>query len=640
MQPSNTIVGRVGEFLAKYPPFDLLPKEELDKLASHVMIRFEEDAKVLFQKDDPPGDHFFVLKTGSVLIYDKDENLVDQCDEGDIFGVRSMLSGKPYVLKAVVDQEALIYELPNVIFKPLLEKYPNISVYFASGLASGQTVIRKEEQATHLPENELQALNLDEKINTEGKKKLISANADTSIQAVAELMTQHGVGSMIIVNDQHRPVGIITDTDLRKQVATGQVSISAEVNEIMNSPVITVANGLPAYEVVLKMIENGVHHLCITVDGTDQSKAIGVVSERDLLLIHSNDPAVLLKEIKQVNDLTRLPGLRDKAEGLVKHYLENEVSIAYISQVISAINDALIRKAIANAERQLEETGVEAPNADFCWLSLGSEGREEQLLRTDQDNAIIFKLKENGDDAKAKSYFLALAEKVTETLADCGFVKCPADIMASNPKWCTSIDEWTKYFQGWVKTPDPKALMFSTIFFDYRCVYGNGDLVQALDERLKSLMDGEKILLNYLAKNATLNPPPLSFFKGFVVERSGEHEDQFDLKLRAMMPLADAARVLSLDLGILNKKNTIQRFQAVAEADEKNARLYQEAAQAYDILMRTRVLSGLENGDSGRYVPIDGLSKFDKQRLRNAFDPINDLQKLLEVRYQLSYFQT
>lgn len=640
MQPANTIVGRVAEFLKGYPPFDMIPEEELKLLAGAVTITFKEDQTMIFSEGDPPGVHFYVLKAGCVMLYDRDGRLVDQCDEGDIFGVRSMLSGKPYVMQAQVSKEALVYQIPNKIFKPLIRKYPSVALYFASGLASGQTVLRKEEAATDAPVDlPEEPLHLNDIISIEGKKALVSCSADQSVKEVASAMSLHGVGSMIIVDGKGAPTGILTDTDLRKKVATGQVEISENVEKVMNSPVITIPNRLPVFEVILKMIDSGVHHLCITADGTDKSKAIGVVSERDLLLVHSNDPAVLLKEIKQVNDTARLPALRDKAEKLVRMYLENEVSIRYISQVVSAINDALIIKAIDNAQARLSAQGIPTPSAGFCWVSLGSEGREEQLLRTDQDNAVIYAQPEKGEEESTKDYYLALAKYATQTLDACGFEKCPADMMASNPKWCVSIDEWEAYFQGWIITPDAKALMFSTIFFDYRFIAGDQQLVTELDSRLKRIMDKERIFLNHLAKNATLNPPPLSFFKGFVVERSGEHAKEFDIKLRAMMPLVDAARVLSLDYGLMEEKNTIKRFEFLKEKDQKNARLYEEAALAYGILMRIRVLSGLEHRDSGRYVPIDELSKFDKQRLRNAFDPVHDLQKLLEVKYQLSYFQ-
>lgn len=641
MQPANTIVARVAEFLKRYPPFDLIPERELKTLAGAITIAFMEDGEQIFNIGDPPGAHFYVLKEGCVMLHDAEQRLVDQCDEGDIFGVRAMLSGRPYVMRAQVSQEALVYQVPNQVFKPLMDQYPSVALYFASGLASGQMVLRKQEpgeqpRQADLPEEPLQ---LNERITAEGKKPLVSCGPSHTVKAVAEAMSEHGVGSMIIVDASGLPIGILTDTDLRKKVATGQVPISAPVSQVMNSPVITIPNGWPVYEVILKMIAHGVHHLCITTDGTAQAKAIGVVSERDLLLIHSNDPAVLLKEIRQVKDAGRLPALRDKAEKLVKLYLDNEVSVKYVSQIISAINDALIITAIAQARVKLEVDGMTVPTAAFCWVSLGSEGREEQLLRTDQDNAIIYPRPAAGQEESTKAYYLALARQVTATLVDCGFEKCPADMMASNPKWCVSIDEWEAYFRHWVMTPDSEALMLSTIFFDYRFIAGDASLVSELDSRLLKMMDKERIFLNYLAKNATLNPPPLSFFKGFVVERSGEHADEFDIKLRAMMPLVDAARVLSLDYGMMDEKNTIRRFEKLKEKDKKNARLYEEAAQAYGILMRFRVRSGLEHQDSGRYVPIEELSKFDKQRLRNAFEPVHDLQKLLEVKYQLSYFQ-
>lgn len=645
MQPANTIVGRVAEAISVYPPFDSLKAEDLHRLAASITISFVEKEKTLFKVDDPPADYFYFLKEGCVNLFDREQQLVDQCDDGEIFGVRSMLTGNPYKLSAKTVSECLLYTIPNQIFKPFLAQYPSISLYFAEGLASGLTLSGKDKDR---PTNTVEvgtraindAFNLNETIQARPHQEVIKGSVTTLIREAAERMTKHRVGSLIITNEQNHPVGILTDTDLRKHVATGRISIDKPVTQIMSAPVVTVPNGQPVYEVVLQMMEKKVHHLCITADGTDKSEVLGVVSERDILVVHSNDPAVLLKEIRYAAGVEGLPALRDKAEKLINQYLEHEVAISYVSKVISAINDAIINKAVETAIRLMEEQGKAKPASPFCWLSLGSEGREEQLLRTDQDNALIYQLANGEKDNEVQAYYLEMARLVTDTLMDCGFEKCPADMMAINPKWCRSTDQWLAYFKSWILTPEPKAIMLSTIFFDYRHVAGQVRLKEELDEALKRMISEEKIFLNYLAKNATLNPAPLGFFKNFIVERSGEHKDEFDIKLRAMMPLVDAARVLSLNYEILDKKNTIERFNAIASMDSKNADLYADAASAYEICMRMRVLHGLANGNSGRYINLERLKKLDRQRLKTAFEPISDLQKLLEVKFQLSYFNT
>ena len=212
----------------------------------------------------------------------------------------------------------------------------------------------------------------------------------------------------------------------------------------------------------------------------------------------------------------------------------------------------------------------------FCWLSLGSEGREEQLLRTDVDNAILYEDPAEDKREEAKAYFLRIGELVNKTLIACGFEKCPADIMASNPAYCLSLSEWKLKFGHWINSPDPQSLMNSTIFFDFRLVYGDTILEKALQNYLIDAIETGGTFINHLAKNALQNPPPLTFFKNLVVEKGGEHKNEFDIKKRAMMPLADAARVLILNHGEVKEHNTSQSdLRDWRELEPKQAQLFQ-----------------------------------------------------------------
>jgi CBS domain-containing protein len=406
----------------------------------------------------------------------------------------------------------------------------------------------------------------------------------------------------------------------------------------MASPVITIHKNPPVIDILLIMLTRNVHHLCITEDGTDQSAAIGLVSQRDLTLLQGNSPLLLFREIKRAASEQDLALIRDRAEQLMEKYLKHEVSVRFITKLISAINDAIIRKAIRIAEEKLLTNGADPPGLSYCWIGLGSEGREEQLLRTDLDNALIYEDPQKGEEEQAAAYFLELGGLVTDILVACGFERCPSDMMANNPKWNAPLQKWKGYFEKWIATPEPMALMLSTIFFDYRYVTGDEKLVEKLDSFLRKTIEHNKIFLNFFARNATQNPAPLSFFRGFVLERNGEHKNEFDIKLRGMMPLVDAARVLCLDKQFLEEKNTLKRYDLLAKAEPQNEVLYQNAAKAYEILIRMRALDGLKQGDSGRYIDIDSLSKLDRQILKKAFAPLEQLQKLLRIRFQLDYF--
>jgi CBS domain-containing protein len=229
---------------------------------------------------------------------------------------------------------------------------------------------------------------------------------------------------------------------------------------------------------------------------------------------------------------------------------------------------------------------------------------------------------------------------MVEVLLACGFASCPGDIMASNPKWVQPMSKWKSYFSEWVIRPTEEAILSATIFFDFRPVAGNLRLGETLSLHIYEEIQNKKIFLNFLAKNALMNPPPLGFFKGFVVEKSGEHENEFDIKSRAMTPLADLARLLVLSHGVIGVNNTFKRFDRLAELEPNYEALFKQAAKAYEILMRTRALEGLKNQSDGRFIQPDSLGKLERQLLKNTFSPINELQNIVEVRFQVDYFQS
>ena len=441
-----------------------------------------------------------------------------------------------------------------------------------------------------------------------------------------------------MINEHQHPIGIVTDKDLRKKAATGRVPISSRVSEIMSQPVITALPSVTVADVQMRMVKHKIHHLCLTENGSDDSPVVGVLTEHDLLVVQGNNPAVFLREIKRAQTTSELLHIRERAEQLLEKYIRQEVAIAYIASIITEINDVLIQRVIRLAEQRMEAEGRQPPQARFCWLALGSEGREEQLLRTDQDNALVFEDVPEQDLEAAKSYYLQLSGYVTTMLNECGFEYCPAEMMASNPKWCMSLSEWKEQFSRWMLEPDPQSVMLCTVFFDYRPVFGMSELSEALTTHIFSIIEEEKIFLSFLAKNALENPPPLTFFRDFMVERSGEHQHEFDIKARAMMPLTDAARVLTLHNKMASVNNTFKRFEALAQREPGNRELYEQAADAYEILMRFRTLQGLKQRNSGRFFNPSELSKMERILLRNSFRPIQDLQSLLKTRFQLGFF--
>ena len=646
--PSNTIVERVVADLQKYPPFDELASDVLQDLAQSVSVTYHEEGEVIFSKGDTLKGHAFMVMKGAVRLFDSIEGkevLVDLCDEGDVFGVRAIFARHDYMLTAQVAEESLLFELPVDKIKHLLETNPRVSLFFAGAFAKsveeiehtlteafdiGQRLYREQSCNSFLQ---------NETLEVKPVTTVITCPPDISIRDAAKIMSDRNIGSIIVVSPEKHPLGIITDTDLTKKVVSKPGSIKEEpVSGIMSSPVYTISGGKTIADMVMLMVKTKLRHFCITEDGSPDSPVTGIISEHDIITSEGNNPAVIMKAIMQASSRDQLKEQRDKTENLLQFYIDQEVAVHFISNIVTEINDAIITRAIDFSLKELE-TELERPDVNFCWLSLGSEGRKEQLLRTDQDNAILYRDPPSEKAEKIHEYFLALGKKVTDILQHCGFVKCPADVMASNPVWCQPISVWKGYFSKWIVTPEPKAVMHSTIFFDFRPVYGQAKLAAELKQEIFNLIARNKGFLGFFAKNALQNPPPLGFFRNFLVEKSRDHANEFDIKARAMMPLSDAARVLAYELKIPEYFSTVERFKRLQVLMPGMKDLGAEAAAGYEFLIRLRAVNGLLNASSGRYIKPETLNKIERQTLRNVFSTIDRVQKTLNLRFQLDYIR-
>jgi len=641
----SVMPARIFEFLKDYPPFDFFEPTILTDMAKCVEVQNRSNGEIIFRQGENPGSFIYVVREGSVDLYredDGDQVLIDRCEEGRHFGLRSLLAKDVYALTAIAAEKTILYAIPEKIFRANAEGSPKVLLYIAANFATGlqwrRVIGKKADMSFTQGRPASQAFQLLEIQSIERSKTPVVCTPTQSIREAANIMTFNAVGSIIAVDDKQCPVGILTDKDLRKKVATGIESIDSPVSFIMSSPVFTVHPSVTVADVQMEMVKRRISHLCLTEDGTDATPVVGMFTEHDLLILQGNNPAVFMREIKRAQHVSELLNILERADNLLKQYLQQEVAISYVASLFTEINDTLLKRLIRLAEGRLAAEGFSKPESGFCWLGLGSEGRKERLLHTDQDNALIFEDVPASRYEETKKYYLHLAKTVNDLLHSCGFVYCPGEMMAGNPKWCLSLSEWKMQFTEWIFEPKPLSILHCTVFFDFRPIYGFGLLIQELTTHILEIIEGQKIFFSHLAKSATETPPPLTFFRDILVERSGEHKNQFDIKWRVMTPLIDAARVLALQNRIIGISNTCQRFQKLARCEPANKELFEEAADAYEILMRLRTLQGLKNSNSGRYFDPAELSKMERIILRNIFRPIQELQSLMKTRFQLAYF--
>ncbi|MBP1224489.1 DUF294 nucleotidyltransferase-like domain-containing protein [Flavobacterium sp. 1355] len=636
----NTIAEHIADFLKEYPPFKNLSFQELSDIATNIRVLNLEKHAILFQNNDPLHDSFYVVASGVInltTIADAEETIINKCHEGDIFGLRPFFAKNNYMMTAKAREESIIYAIPIAVFRPfvannsdvlnfLLESFAINSRHTKDNVSSNGKLISDTsfyvDQQSEM--QYIQSLNYN--------NSPLKTEAHHIVKDVAILMTEAMVDNIVVCEKNH-PIGIVTDADLSSKIATGRYPITETIDKIMSSPVVTVLENVSLAEAQLLMLKHNVTHLCVTKDGTSKSAVKGIISEHDLIVAQASNPGVLIKEIKRSQLPKDLKQIRDRLSDLIQNSIQKNIPISHVSNIASEINLAIIKRSV-----ELSILDLGSPPARFAWLSIGSQGRKEQLLLTDQDSILIFEDVTPEKYRDVKDYFLRLAKRTTAILEKVGYELCPNGHMGSNMLWCKSLTDWTKQYNSWMNTPGENSNDLSSIFFDYEIVFGEPKIEEAIESVIFKNAVNNTLFFDFLGNDALKKNSPLSFFKKFILEEDGPYKDKFDIKTRALMPLIDGARLLILNANIKGIQNTYLRFKQLAITDSKNAEIYLSCAEAFLTLSKFRTVEGLKNDDSGQYINLKEMSKSDKEKLKNALSPMKDLEELIKNKFQLTQF--
>jgi len=360
-----------------------------------------------------------------------------------------------------------------------------------------------------------------------------------------------------------------------------------------------------------------------------------VPSDHDPMMLQGASPISVVREIEDQQDLEGLCRAAHAIDDMISLLLKEGASAGKLTRVITDINDRLVRKVLELIAGPLGP----APVA-WCWLVFGSEGRREQTFKTDQDNAIIYADPVGEEQAReAHEWFAAFTPRVRDALVRCGFPLCPGGYMAANPDWCRPLRDWKRTFSSWVANPDAQAVLRSLILFDFRALHGADDLAGHLRAHLAVAIERAPAFLGFLANQIVKNPPPLGFLHHFVVEKEGEHKNQLNLKLKAIAPIVDLARLFALEKGS-PETGTLERLRALRKQNTIVGRYGEELEQAFEFLMLLRIRHQLAQSTAGlgpdNFVDPDELSALERKTAREAFRLVTKVQGLVIERYRAS----
>ncbi|MDA8241285.1 MAG: DUF294 nucleotidyltransferase-like domain-containing protein [Nitrospiraceae bacterium] len=624
----------VIEFLKNVPPFQFLEEKTLQAIAGGLSMEFYPKGSTILHQDGPPSEYLRIIKKGGVKVFIKpdkgEEVLIDYRSEGDSFGLLSLVGGDKSRANVVAVDDTICYLLNKTAILKLVDSVPAFTEFFLKSFLN--KFIDKTYEEMH---NKSLLFGGGEKllfttpVGEIAVRNVMTAPQTISIRKAAEIMSERRYSSLVIVDEEGVPAGIVTDRDLRDKVVSKGRTGNEKVSDIMSVSLIKSEARDYCFEALLKMIRYNIHHLLVV----DQGKLKGIVTNHDLMMLQGTSPISLVREIESQQTIDGLVPAARKTNEIVGLLLKDGARASNITRIITEINDRLVKKIIEIAEKEFGE-----PPLSYCWMVFGSEGRKEQTFRTDQDNAIIYEdpLTEK-EDAEARTYFSVFSAFIRDSLIKCGFPRCPANYMASNPEWCQPVKTWKKYFSSWVYTPTPDAVMKSLIFFDFRPLYGDFRLADSLRDFLSSFLDGQMIFLGYMANMVIKNTPPVGFFKSLIVEKSGEHKDELNLKVKGIAPIVDIVRLFSLEKGI-KETSTLERLSELRERHTIVREYADELEHAFEFIMLLRIQNQFEQIEAERmpdnFINPKKLSNLEKRTIKESFTLISKLQDIIIERYK------
>ena len=611
------------DFLRRYSPFTELPEETLHRVATAVDVRYFKAGSRIIEFGEEALD-WYVVRSGAVEIFRRNGTLYNRLTEGGHFGEFGLLNRKRVRFPAAALEDSLLYLIPEAVFTELFENNEQFAdlVEVEDRTRLRQVVSRREDA------NQLMSATVDTLV---GREPVMLGREATAMDA-ARRMTEEAVSSLLIVDQLEAPpaaprmAGIITDRDIRIRLVSQGLDYDTPVAEIMSSSLVTVEHNQLVFEAMLQMLRNNVHHLPVLKN----HRPIGVIALSDIIQYESRNSLFVVSSIFRQQSVDDLAALTGDVHACFSRMVTEDASSRMIGSAMAVIGRSFKQRLLELAEETLGP-----PPVPYCFLALGSMARQEQLIVTDQDNALV--LDNSFDPVRHDDYFKALAAFVSDGLARCGYSYCTGGVMATNAKWRQPLRQWERYFSEWIERPTPESLLNSGIFFDIDGVWGETEWIDGLRRLISRKAKGNSRFLACLARNALLRTPPLGFFKDFVVESDGRHSRAINLKRRGTAPLADLVRVHALAVGSL-ARNSFERLNDIIEADVLPRGRGQDLLDAMEFVSMVRIrnqandlAAGIEPDNS---IEPDSLSEFERKSLRDAFLILSNAQKYLKFRYQ------
>ncbi|MGQ8364875.1 DUF294 nucleotidyltransferase-like domain-containing protein [Glaciecola sp. 1036] len=593
---------QILDFLEQQGPFDELPTERLKEIAQNSQLIYlaDENKQEMIEQY---GRELFIIQSGQFAVKDCD-GPIKHLSDGDYFNFPSLLDDVSYKLSIVVDSPGLILIVNHTYFTSAMDD-PKFSRFF---------------RASHNDELQNQAVTdansmwLYKPLSEVVSKAPVTIAPTASIQSCAQKMKKHKVSSVLVMEEQ-KLIGIITDRDLRNRVVAEGLNIQFPVKQVMTENPAFLTNHKTIFDAVGKLNEFGINHLPVLDAVTGE--AVGMITNTDISKQQRSNVLFIISDLSKSENLSELV---DRS-WQIPHFLSSSAKRAgdfdIAGKVLSQATDIMTRKLITFFQQKHGQAPMR-----YCWLVYGSQAREDQVMGSDQDNALLLERDPNEQEA---TYFEEMAGYVCMGLAKCGIKLCPGNIMASNPELRNSVDEAIKESERWVRSPTPKAMLHFNIFLDARAAAGDTSLFAKLQEARVPLFK-KSMFLAALARQVNEESVPLSMFQKFVYVKNAEHKDSIDIKCSAVAIINSLVRLYALSEG-LKMPATVARLKNISTASGLSDKDRNNLRDIWLFLNRLRWRHQLTNKVQDNLIRVSDLSSIEKHQLKAAFQAIHRAQQ-------------
>ncbi len=631
--------------LQETEPFSQLPESVFVELREAAVQKKYPANHHIFQQNDPPTGHLYVIKEGLVAITLVSpggiDMVVDYRKEGQFFGGTPIFTGEPYAGSARTVKPTICYLIPEGLLHKLQKNNPQLGRFFTSTVLSRVRKLYSEIVTEHSGSalTQMEAYPFKKRLSEIMSSPAVTCSPVTPVGTVARQLTEHNISFLVVTNPDNEPIGIITGSDLvAKVLAPENVDAqSMTAQDVMRIGPRTMTPETYMYEAMAFMTSHSLNYLPVV----DRNQLVGVVTPRDLMRYRSQKALLLLGNIREEESIEGLASIHKEMVRVARALLSETRSTPEVMEILSHIHHAIIRRVYQICLDAMAADGRTLPDIRHCFLIMGSAGRREMLLHPDQDNGFIFEDFPDVRQAEINAFFEPFCEKLNSALADVGYPLCDGDVMARNREWRGRLVDWQERINSWLLDPEPTHVRNSSIFFDFLPLVGDVELAHELRDMVAKGIETHQGFLYHMMTLDLLYKVPLGLLGRFQVEKEGDKAGLLSVKYGGCVYIVDCVRMFALERGI-QAISTMERLQELVAENVFATETAEHIRAAFEALVFLRLrheIGLIEAGQpASHFLDPHALSKTEQDLLKESFQAVSKLQDATKRHFSRTPF--